>query len=72
MNSNRLHKIEEYKVCLARDCKNEASYQLKILFAKKPGWFCDSCMKYFQKGDLIEQIIDEKVENGDEHQVRKL
>jgi len=53
------NKIHEYKECVSRNCNNEATYQLVLFFAKKPGWFCASCMNYFKKEDLIKSTINE-------------
>jgi hypothetical protein len=56
MISDKINRTQEYKACVARDCTNEAKYQLKIFFAKNPGWFCGSCKKYFEDLDLVEDV----------------
>lgn len=57
MISQNVNKVQGYKACVGRNCKNEAEYKLQILFAKKPGWFCESCKKYFEDEDLLVPVL---------------
>ncbi len=68
MSSDKINRIQEYKACVARDCRNQAGYQLKIFFAKNPGWFCGSCKRYFQEEGLLISILQsiERSEGKDE------
>ena len=59
MNSNKIHKNQGYKVCLARNCEKEAVYELQIFFARKPGWFCESCKKYFEEEGVLISIVQQ-------------
>ncbi len=72
-NSDISYNISKYNFCCAgKNCINILIHHIKLIIIKKSGWFCDSCKQYLQKEELIESIIHEKVENGDENQDGKL
>jgi len=47
--------------CAGCDCKNAASYLLRLILLKKSGYFCSDCTKYLKDNDLIDSVLDENI-----------
>ncbi len=78
MNNNQPNPIcnshyeqTEYKAknipCLARDCRNDAAYEIKIALVNGYGDFCANCKRYFEERNLIASCstIDLGIGTGD-------
>ena len=56
-NNEVKYKPTEYKDtntnCVARGCKNAATYNIKLVLVRRSGKFCNSCKEYFEDRDLI-------------------
>ena len=53
-SNNNQYKINEYKECAGKNCKNHGKYKLIIKYIRMVGWFCKDCKKDLQEMDLID------------------
>ncbi len=56
-NNNLQYEATGYKdkhvLCMARDCSNSASFEVKLAIVNRYGDFCKGCKRYFEEKDLI-------------------
>lgn len=56
-NNDLQYEATEYKVrytpCMARNCSNSASFEIKLALVNGYGDFCTGCKTYFEERDLI-------------------
>ncbi len=68
-NSNVQNKVREYKdkhvPCMARDCSNSASFEVKLALVNGYGDFCTGCKRYFEEKDLIVSCSTINLGNGE-------
>jgi hypothetical protein len=52
-SNNNQYKINEYKECAGRNCKNNGKYKLFVKVIHMVGWFCNDCKKVLQEMNLV-------------------
>ena len=56
-NNNLQYEATGYKgrpvPCMARNCSNNASHELKLALVNRYGDFCPGCTRYFEERDLV-------------------